>query len=279
MQRTTSARLLAPRLSLASCVRAYVTRSTIGCALPADDQRYNHYPATPFCSITWQVHGSTSLVENGVMSEPPMEVGQAVLCGPQSHPTLTYNPGAAAFFIVMFPPEALHALTGMNVAELVDKVCLVEDVLDATWSALAPPMANAADDEGRVGVLEAFLEPRWQQLRRSGEVSTNVVADYVYRLGVQAAATGWGRGPRIIERRIRAWAGLPMRTLQRLGRAEQAFFAARDGGAALGHIAAEHSYADQSHMTREAKAITGLSPGELLRSIDHESYWIYRIWS
>ncbi len=205
MQRTPSARLLAPRLSLASCVRAYVTRSTIDCALPAHNDRYNRYPATPFCSITWQVHGATALVEHDV--------------------------------------------------------------------------ACAPNDQRRVDVLEAFLEPRWQQLRRSGEISVNVVADYVRRLGVQAAATGWGRGPRIVERRIRAWAGLPMRTLQRLGRAEQAFFAARDGGAALGHIAAEHRYADQSHMTREAKAITGLSPGELLRSIDHESYWIYRIWS
>ena len=280
MPATTSARLLAPRLSLASCVRAYVTRSTIGCTLLDDEARHNRYPATPFCSICWQLHGSTRLVEQGTPAEHAMEVGQAVLVGPQSGPTVTCNPGPTAFFIVMFFPEALHALTGVNVAELVDRVCLADDVLSAEWNALPAALLAAADDEARVAALEAFLTPRWEALRRSGDVPTSVMGDYVRRLGAQAAAAGWGRGPRIVERRIRAWAGLPMRTLQRLGRAEHAFFAARDSSTALGYIAADNGYADQSHMTREAKAITGLSPTELKHALEqHESYWIYRIWS
>ena len=279
MPATSSARLLAPRMSLASCVRAYVTRSTIGCAALDDEARHNRYPATAFCSITWQLHGSTRLVENGTPAEQAMEVGQAVLVGPQSKPTLTCNPGPTAFFIVMFFPDALHALTGVNVAELVDRICPADEVLSADWIALSAAMVEAPDDAARVAVLEAFLEPRWDALRRSGDVPTSVMGDYVRRLGAQAAAAGWGRGPRIIERRIRAWAGLPMRTLQRLGRAEHAFFAARDSSTALGYIAADNGYADQSHMSREAKAITGLSPTELKQALEHESYWIYRIWS
>lgn len=51
------ARLLAPRLSLASCVRAYISRSTVGCAPLADRERFNRYPASPLCSITWVLQG------------------------------------------------------------------------------------------------------------------------------------------------------------------------------------------------------------------------------
>ena len=278
MPSTTSASLIAPRLSLASCVRAHVTRSTIGCALASDEERYNHYPATPYASICWQLHGATALIEHGV-AQPPMEAGQAVLVGPSTGPTVTHNPGPTAFYIAMFFPEALHSLTGISQGDLVNRVLMADDMLEPGWCALAPAMLNAADDAARVAVLEDFLEPRWHALQRSGEVRTSVMGDYVRRLGVQAAATGWGRGPRIIERRIRAWAGLPMRTLQRMGRAEHAFYAARDSSTPLSHIALDNGYADQSHMSREAKAITGLSPVQLKARLDHESYWIYRIWS
>ena len=68
---------------------------------------------------------------------------------------------------------------------------------------------------------------------------------------------------RNIERRIKARAGLSLRSLLRLRRAEQSFFAA-----------------DQAHLSRDVRGITGHSPGKFLRLLasDDESYWIYRIW-
>jgi len=48
----------------------------------------------------------------------------------------------------------------------------------------------------------------------------------------------------------------------------------------LGDVAQVGGYSDQSHMNREAREITGLSPGEILRRLqDDETYWIYRIWN
>ncbi|MEG1326780.1 MAG: AraC family transcriptional regulator, partial [Janthinobacterium sp.] len=80
------------------------------------------------------------------------------------------------------------------------------------------------------------------------------------------------------------WAGQPMRTLRRMRRAEQSFLDAREamlqGNASWSDIAAEGGYADQAHLCREVRAITGLTPTELARaSRDDESYWIYRIWT
>ena len=95
---------------------------------------------------------------------------------------------------------------------------------------------------------------------------------------------GWGRGARNLERRVKAWAGQPMRTLRRMSRAEQSFLDARAdlfaGTSTWSDIAARGGYADQAHLCRETKEITGLSPTELVRAgQEDESYWVYRIWS
>ena len=89
---------------------------------------------------------------------------------------------------------------------------------------------------------------------------------------------------RNIERRIKARAGLSLRSLLRLRRAEQSFFSARDksraGPANLADVAAQGGYADQAHLSRDVRGITGHSPGKFLRLLQSgdESYWIYRIW-
>ena len=89
---------------------------------------------------------------------------------------------------------------------------------------------------------------------------------------------------RNIERRIKARAGLSLRSLLRLRRAEQSFFAARDksraGPANLADVTAQGGHADQAHLSRDVRDITGHSPGKFLRLLQSgdESYWIYRIW-
>jgi AraC-like DNA-binding protein len=111
-----------------------------------------------------------------------------------------------------------------------------------------------------------------------------VVGDWVRRLATQAATSGRGNGVRNVERRVKAWAGQSMRTLRRSSRAEQAFLAAceqsSEGKVSWVDVAARGGYADQAHMCREAREMTGLSPAELTRARDEdESYWVYRIWS
>lgn len=273
---------IAPRLSLASCVRGIVVRSTVGCELPAG-QRLNRYPATPFPTLFLQLQGESAMVDPW---QPDMvcPAGGVLLSGGQTRPTATVNPGPVHFMMVLFFPEALHRLTGLDMNSIVDQFVALEEVLDAEWQALAARMVGAADDLARVALLEDFLEPRWRAVRGGGAFD-GVVGDWVHRLGAQAAAAGIGRSARMVERRIREWAGQPLRRLRRSYRAEQSFLAARDtaareGKVSLGDVAHMAGYADQAHMSREAREITGLSPGEILRrGLEDETYWIYRIWS
>jgi len=282
-----NARLLAPRLSLASCVRAYIARSTLDAPLAEPAQRLNRFPATPFCSITWFIAGDIEMVEPAMPTAPWR---RALLTGPLTRPSISYNPGPAHAFMVLLYPQALQALCGIDLPACVDRWMALDDTLGPEWAALSDAVLAAPDDEARRQLIEAFLDPRWQQARSrgAGALAATIVgggaADWVRHLGVQAAAAGWGKGVRNIERRIKAWAGLPMRKLRRMQRAERSFLDARGAldkqTVSWAAVASRAGYADQAHFCRETREITGHSPSELARAgAADESYWIYRIWS
>ncbi|KKO65670.1 Helix-turn-helix domain protein [Janthinobacterium sp. KBS0711] len=275
--------LIAPRTALASCVRAFLVRDTTGCAPLPPAQRLNRFPAAPMCSIIWTVAGDVEAAAPG-LSLPDVRMPPALFGGPRSYPLVSYNPGPVHSFIVMFYPAALHALTGVSMDALLDQFRPLDALFDADWLVLSDAVLAAPDDAARIALVEDFLAPRWQLARKNGDHPAGAIQDWVRRLGVQAASTGLASGARNIERRIKAWAGQPMRTLRRMRRAEQSFLDAREsmlqGNAAWSDIAAEGGYADQAHLCREVRAITGLSPTELARaSREDESYWIYRIWA
>ena len=276
-------RLIAPRTALASCVRAILVRDTTRCAPLPPAQRLNRFPAAPMCSIIWTVAGDVEAAAPG-LSLPDVRMPPALFGGPRSYPLVSYNPGPVHSFVVMLYPAALHALTGVSMDALLDQFRPLDALFDADWLALSDAVLAAPDDEARIGLVEAFLAPRWQAARKGSDVSAGAVQDWVRRLGVQAASTGLARSARHIERRIKAWAGQPMRTLRRMRRAEQLFLDERgailQGKVSWSDIAASGGYADQAHFCRETREITGLSPTELARAMkEDESYWIYRIWA
>ncbi len=279
MEATT--RLLFPRKSLASCVRAYIVRSTVEAPLTRREDRLNHYPSTPHCSLTFYIEGDAEVLEP---KDAPQERFRVVFGGPQTRPITTCNPGPVRMLMVMFYPQALYALCGIDMAEWVDRWADVK-VLGTQWQALADAVLAAPDDAARLALIDKFLEPRWQAARPGGAGAGAIASDWVRHLAAEAADTALGRGVRNVERRIKARAGQPMRKLLRRQRAEQAFFEARDdflaGRAVWSDIAARGGYADQAHFCREAREITGRSPLELARVLasTDESYWIYRVWT
>lgn len=273
-----TARAIAPPTSLASCVRAYVVRDTTGRPLLPAEQRFNHFPASSMCNISWVVAGEVQV--QGL--EPLMP--RVALGGPQTRPRISYNPGPVHAFIVLFFPQALHALTGLDMSRHTDRFVALDTVLDGPWLELSRQVMEATDDDSRMALVGQFLEARWQAARASGAAPGSVVTDWVNSMAAHVALSGWGRSARSIERRIKVWTGQPLRGLRRFQRAEQAFLETRAGIEAgtvsWAKAAAEGGYADQAHLCRETRAVTGHPPGELARRLrDDESYWVYRIWS
>lgn len=278
--------LIAPCLSLSSCVRAYLTRSTLGAEL-RPDQRNNYFPASPLCGITWVLRGEAQLIRRGseCVSEPVPKVSFA---GPHTVPVVHANPGPVQAFFLALMPEALRAMAGVNIAYHVNRIVPINTVLDASWQAMARAVLEAHDDAARVQVIEAFLEPRWHAVRQAAMPRTDRYRHWVEGLALQAANSGIGRSLRQMERRIKQKAGLPLRELRRLARAEESFLNTRTASASettnyqpdWAAMAADGGFADQSHLCRETRRISGLSPSELKKAIqEDESFWAYRIWS
>lgn len=277
---------MAPRLSLSSCVRSYITRSTVGASL-RPDQRHNHFPASPLCGICWILQGESRLVRRGddVVDEPVPAIS---FSGPHTVPCVSVNPGPVRAFMLGLLPQAFQALTDIDIAAYVNRVVPIEAVCDVSWRAMVRAVQDAADDGARVQVIEEFLEPRWSVLRHLAMPRTQRYRHWAEGLALKAGASGAGKSLRQVERRIKQWAGLPLRELRRMGRAEESFFLARDAhlsgssgrGPDWAAIAVGSGYSDQAHLCREVRRIAGMSPGELNRAIDEdESFWAYRIWS
>lgn len=271
-------------MALASCVRAYATRSTLGCPLLPQAQRANRFPAHAYCSITWFIHGQPELVEPVSDVWAGRVLPRVMFGGPRSQPVVVCHAGPMCGFTLALYPQALHALTGLAISDHTDRFAPLAEVLDAAWLDLSHAVLAAADDDARVALIEAFLEPRWHAARADGAARTSVAVDWVRALGMQAAAAGWGQSARNIERRIKAWAGQPLRRLRRQNRVERSIVEARArhqaGDLVWAELAAGHGYADQAHLCRDLREMTGHSPTELARHIEEdESFWPYRIWS
>jgi AraC-like DNA-binding protein len=183
---------------------------------------------------------------------------------------------------VLFFPEALQALTGIDMGATVDNWLTLDMLFDEAWQSMAQQVLQAPGDQERIALLENFLEPRWLAARP--ESAAGSARDWLRRMAVRAAGSEWNRSVRSAERRIKAWAGQPMRALRRLDRIERSYFDAMaaldEGTVSWAEVAAQGGYSDQAHMVREIRDLTGMTPAQFARArFEDESLWLYRIWA
>jgi AraC-like DNA-binding protein len=276
-------RLWLPPLGLTGCVRAAMLRDTRGRELNAA-QRENYYPAAPLVKLFWWFAGDGEWVTRPGFSVPPpgYSLEPLMLSGPFTLPTHTRNTGPVHALMLLFPPDAFQALTGIEVAALVNHAVPAETLLPPAWFLWAMSLHADIDDNERLARIEAFLRPRWEALAPQRPAAQRYT-EWVQALAVRAATSASGRSLRQIERRVKAWAGVPMRELRAVSRAERAFLAvaASDAGSTVNwaEIAADTDYADQSHLCRETRRLSGFSPEELRRRMQtEEAFWPYRLW-
>ena len=120
-------RLVLPPMALSSCVHSYIMRDTRGTVL-APAQRLNYFPASPLCGIFWLMEGSSVVVRrDGVeVSEASLRI---TLAGPHTVPMVSANPGPAYAFLLGLLPQAMQAMTGLDLATLVNRTLPLEAVL------------------------------------------------------------------------------------------------------------------------------------------------------
>lgn len=254
-------------------------------------QRLSYFPASPLCSLTWSLdggHGERVLgpfPQREATPDDPRErfPSTVLLGGPFNQPSVAYSAGPVHGLMLAFMPDALHLLTGVQPAELVNKLVDAREVLPSDWVDWALSLSAMPDDASRRAAIDAFLVPRWAAVNPRGDTLRGRYEDWATHLAARAAMTSTGRTLRQAERLVKRWTGQPMRELQGVSRLEQAFFArlaaeAQEDACWAG-VAADAGYADQSHLTRATRRMTGFPPEELRRRIrEQEGFWPYRTW-
>ncbi len=101
-------------------------------------------------------------------------------------------------------------------------------------------------------------------------------------LCVRATSFPDGEGARQVQRRIKGWTGQSRRDLQLYERVEAAALhglaGERETPPDLAAAAIDAGFSDQSHLGREVRRVTGLSPRRLETSVrNDEGFWLYRL--
>ncbi|MET8570011.1 helix-turn-helix domain-containing protein [Streptomyces sp. NPDC004783] len=186
--------------------------------------------------------------------------GRLLVAGPDTRAYLTDgSPGRWAG--VRFSPGTAPALLGVPAHELRDRRVDLSDLWPAAEARRLTARVNAAPDP--VSGLEEAALTRAAEAGPPDPLLSRIVAALDAGRPVAATADELGIGSRRLHRRSLAAFGYGPKALARVLRLRRALALAR-GGTSLAETAARAGYADQAHMTRDVRELTGMSPARLL---------------
>ena len=283
----TVSQILWPRPALADCVYCTIVRDTRGVTLD-QDQRFNFFPASPFCSVTSVFEGDLFGIDHPDQMDRPWtgtKIPNLALSGAQLKPSVTWSSGEVYMVVLVFYPDAFSVMTGLDLSQFAGRAVAAEEVLP---SSVFKPCRNFFDAVPRAGIgkgLPAFedqVEILWASMRPAGSRPTRRLKDWSRSLVLRAAFSGPGRSTRQIARRIRSWTGVSERDLRGLGHSEQLYAklheAIESGGVDWADLAAASGFSDQAHMIRRMRQSSGFTPEQLRqRAGNDEAFWGYRL--
>jgi AraC-like DNA-binding protein len=275
-----------PPASLQGALVAVVGRD-VGKLAMNDAQRLSHFPSSPLVSLSWYrgMDAGEIRTEGGAPGWRPFGTA-CVVAGTQAHPVTTWAPATGSGCMALFQADAAQALFGLDLARVQDRFVPAFEVMGDEWTPMWDALL-ASRDEDLAGVFEHHLARRWQALsgRSTAQPSLRQLGrNWVERLAWQAHEWRREHSPRHVERRIKSFSGRSLREWQSIVRTEGLFFAARDRHDAgrpfdWATMALDEGFADQAHMTRAVRRITGFTPAEFARRFaEDESFWMYRLW-
>ena len=287
MAATTISRIVWPRPAVAGCVFCTIVRDTRGVTLD-QSQRFNFFPASPLCSVAWLFAGDCHLIDRSDQMERPWtgtRLPSLAFLGPQLGPLVSWNPGETYAMTIAFYPDALSAMTGLDLSPFAGRIVPAEEVLSQPMLESCRDLFDAINREGAeraFSVLEDQIEIMWTRTRPSETMPVRWIKDWSRSLVLRASLTDLGRSARQIARRVKSWTGVSQRDLRGLGHTEQLYAklheAIQKGDVDWAELAAASGFADQAHMTRQIRRHTGLPPEQLRQSArSDEAFWGYRL--
>ena len=178
-------------------------------------------------------------------------------------------------------PGTLRSLLGCPAGLILDGGASLSDLAPGA-AALHQRLLSSQNVQQRYALLEGWVRGA---LARAKTIDRALVAACRWltanpqvEVGELARTLGWSA--RTLQRQFHGACGYGPKHFQRIMRTQRALHVARgDASLRLAHVAAQVGYADQAHMTRDFRDITGFTPARYFERVHPElSAWIGDPW-
>jgi AraC-like DNA-binding protein len=232
----------------------------------------------PYVTCFWEL---TSAGEpHRVLPDGAMDVLYAIcaprarVIGPMTRAIVAEQNGPTCVVGVRFRPGAAIDLLCVSARELRDQSAPVADVWGAGGRSFDERLAGAPDARSAIRAIEAELESRVRFARAPDPRVAQAVAALCAaggELPIPAVGAKIGIGERQLERLFDERVGYGPKVFARVVRLERATQAIARSGvrgsiASWARVAVDCGYADQAHLVREFRALTGLTPAVFARA-------------
>jgi AraC-like DNA-binding protein len=187
--------------------------------------------------------------------------GSLFVAGPDTTAYAVADRPGSSYAGLRFAPGVGPTLLGLPAREVRDQRVPLDDL----WPAGQARRLATRADAGPAAALDAWAASRARTAAPVDPLPAAVAAALSAGHPLAAATEPCGLGERQLRRRCEAAFGYGPRTLARILRLQRALALAR-AGTPLARVAADAGYADQPHLSREVRALTGVTLGDLLRT-------------
>lgn len=196
--------------------------------------------------------------------------GQVPFFGANGRPLKVRVKGGFAVSGFAIRPSGWHALFGWPHSDFVDRMLPLQQLWGDLAEEMVAAVAAAKNDTGQVAAMENAIRRRIEQLRHpvpdKQMAQFEIFARTDSTIRVEDAAAELGLSVRQLERRCRASFGLTPKAVLRRSRFLDSATAFRGFSTpSAAELNALH-YFDQSHMNREFKRFTGMTPGKFAQA-------------
>lgn len=181
------------------------------------------------------------------------------------HPLVSV--GNIRAFIVVLRPYALALLTGQPANSFTDRVLPLGRVWGGEASTLERQLFCATDDQQRLDIVQHFLLQRETRLPDPTIIYSLDWLENQEVPGMEALATELSIGRRTLERIFQRAIGIPPKQFAGILRTQH-FLKALHTTGSLTQLAYEFGFYDQSHLIRDFKTKTGITPGRYFAARD-----------
>ncbi len=209
--------------------------------------------------------GGPIAITGGDGQEIRLRAGEAFAAGVHLQPALSRSMGAQAGIHVYLPLTTLRRLFSVSMDELLDRVVPLDAMLGRRASELGEALGDARDADSRADILDDALAAALARApvldRRLLHALAALRASPHRDIAHIADDVGWSR--KHLAATVRDAVGVGPRSFRRLLRFQKltGLVGATPSYPDWADLAVDAGYYDQSHMIREFREFSGISPG------------------